>query len=301
VGKTMKAKFITPAVTAFRRDGSLDRESNQALWEYLIARGMDGVAVMGSTGEFFAMPPDQRRELAKLAVDAVRGRTKVIVGTCSMNLRETIELTNHAHDAGADAVILISPYYFKLSDESIESYYDAVASGTNANILLYNFPDRTGYDLSPAVTLNLLRKHRNIAGYKDTVGGIGHTRALIEAVKPEFPEFEIYSGFEENFAANVLSGGAGCVGGLSNFAAGIFAAWRDAVNAKDFDGISQGQQAVNALSALYGIGTPFVPVVKKAMVLKGIIREDWCTPPILTANAAQTEAIKALLQQLRLL
>lgn len=297
----MKAKFITPAVTAFDRFERLDREANRSLYETLIAGGMDGIAVMGSTGEFFAMPVAQRKELAKLAVEAVSNRTKVIVGTCSMCMDETIELTNHACDAGADAVILVSPYYFKLSDESIERYYDTVASNTKADIVLYNFPERTGYDLKPSITLSLLRKHKNIVGYKDTVPGMSHTRALIDLVHGEFPDFEIYSGYEENFAYNVLSGGSGSVGGLSNFAPELFAAWAKALDAKDFSRVSEIQKTVNALTAIYEVGTPFVPVVKKAMVLKGIIPNDYCTAPLIRVDEKQTERIREILEKLNLL
>jgi 4-hydroxy-tetrahydrodipicolinate synthase len=294
----MRAKFITPAVTAFDKDGRLDREANRNVYEYLIANGMDGIAVLGSTGEFFAMKPAMRKELARLAVETVNKRTKVIVGTCSMCMEETLELTRHACDTGADAVILISPYYFKLSDESIELYYDTVASGTPIDIVLYNFPDRTGYDLKPSITLNLLRKHRNIVGYKDTVSGMSHTRALIETVRGEFPAFEVYSGFEENFAYNVLSGGFGCIGGLSNFAAELFSGWAKAVNAKDFDRVTEIQQTVNALSALYEVATPFVPVVKKAMMLKGLKLDDYCSAPLMRANEEQTKQIREILTKL---
>jgi 4-hydroxy-tetrahydrodipicolinate synthase len=297
----MKAKFITPAVTAFDKNGELDVQANRNVYEYLIAGGMDGIAVMGSTGEFFAMPVPQRKELAKLAVEAIHKRTRTIVGICSMCMEETLELTRYASDIGADAVISVSPYYFSLSDESIELYYDMVASSTKTDVILYNFPDRTGYDLKPAITLNLLRKHRNIVGYKDTVAGMSHTRALIDLVKAEFPAFEVYSGFEENFAHNVLSGGAGCVGGLSNFAAELFSGWAKAINAKEFDKVSEIQKTVDALSSIYEVGSPFIPVVKKAMVLKGILREDYCSAPLIRADEKQAERIREILENLNLI
>lgn len=295
------AKFITPAVTAFDKAGRLDAQANRNVYEYLIAGGMDGIAVMGSTGEFFAMPVAQRKELMKLAVESIGKRATTIIGTCSMCMDETLELSRHAGDIGADAIILISPYYFNLSDESIELYYDTVASCTKADIILYNFPDRTGYDLKPSITLNLLRKHRNIVGYKDTVPGMGHTRALINLVKDEFPDFEIYSGYEENFAHNVMSGGSGTIGGLSNFAPELFSAWMKAINLREFDKVTEIQKTVNALTAIYDVGPSFIPIVKKAMVLKGIGLEDYCSMPLIRADEKQTERIKGILEGLSLM
>jgi len=297
----MKSKFITPVVTAFDKDGKLDVQGNQNVYEHLIAGGMDGIAVMGSTGEFFAMPLPQRKELAKLAVDSIHNRTKVIIGTGSMCVDETIELSRHACDIGADEIILISPYYFNLSDESIELYYDLVASSTTSDIMLYNFPARTGYDLKPSIVLNLLRKHKNITGYKDTVVGMGHTQALINLVKGEFPDFEVYSGFEENFAHNVMSGGSGSIGGLSNFAPELFSGWVKAINAGDFDTVSQIQKTVNALTAIYDVGSTFIPIVKKAMVLRGIQLNDYCLPPFIAADEKQTERIRQILAELNLI
>lgn len=297
----MKAKYITPAVTAFDANGRLDREANQAVYEYLIAGGMDGIAVMGSTGEFFAMPPAQRRELAELAVETIGGRVRTVVGTCGMCVEETVGLTRHARDIGADAVLLISPYYFALPDESMERYYDAVASAADIDIILYNFPARTGYDLKPSVTLSLLRKHRNIVGYKDTVPSMAHTRSLIGLVRGEFPDFEIYCGYDENFAHTVLSGGSGCVGGLSNFAPELFSAWAAAVNAKDFGRVSEIQRKVDLLSSLAELGPLFIPVVKKAMALRGVPLCDCCTAPIGRVDADCAEEIRDILRKAALI
>ena len=110
--------------------------------------------------------------------------------------------------------MVISPYYFNLSDRAVEKFYDSLADRVHGPVLLYNFPARTGYDLKPEVILGLARRHKNIVGIKDTVGTMGHTREIIQTVKSEFPEFLVYSGFDEFFAHNVLSGGDGCIAGF---------------------------------------------------------------------------------------
>ncbi len=123
-------------------------------------------------------------------------------------------------------------------------------------MFLYNFPDRTGYDLSPEVTRNLLRKHSNIIGYKDTLGNMGHTRKLINTVMGEFPDFMVLSGFDEFFVHNLLGGGSGCVGGLSNIYPELFASWVDAVDKKDMEKASGIQQIVDGLMAIYDVYQP---------------------------------------------
>lgn len=294
----MNGKWLTPVVTAFNKEGNIDHQANKNIYDYLIDGGIDGIVVMGSTGEFFSMTMEQKKELIKLSVDYINNRTRVFIGTGGMSVSETIELSNYAYEIGADAVMVISPYYFSLSEESIELFYDKVAKETKANIYIYNFPDRTGYDITPEITLNLARKHKNIVGYKDTVTEMGHTRALIDTMMQEFPEFEIYSGFDENFVHNVVSGGAGVIGGLSNLIPEICAEWVTAVNKKDLDKAAEIQKFINKMMVIYNIGTPFIPIIKKAMVLRGMQMEDYCTDPFVQADKYQTDKINKIIKDL---
>ncbi|MGN9163988.1 dihydrodipicolinate synthase family protein [Tissierellaceae bacterium HCP3S3_D8] len=290
-----KAMFMTPVVTAFDSEGNLDIKSNKNIWEHLIKGGVDGLVIMGSTGEFFSMTMEQKKQLIDEVTAYVNKRTKVYIGTSCMREEDTIELSNYALDAGADAVMIIGPYYFSLSDESIVSYYNKVAKEIKGDIFLYNFPDRNGYDLSPEVTLNLIKENDNIIGYKDTVTEMGHTRKLIINVLDEFPNFTILSGFDENFAHNVISGGSGCIGGLSNVYPELFADWVKAINEQNMIGVSRIQKIVDKMMALYDVGTPFIPILKKAMMLRGVEMEDYCTPPFLKATDKQVEMIRNII------
>ena len=291
-----KAVFYTPTVTVFDENGQLDVQGNKNVFEHLIAGGIEGLVVMGSTGEFFAMTTEQKKQLVDIAVETAKGRAKVLIGVSCMTVEDTVEMGNYAMDQGADAVMIISPYYFKLSDESVEYYYDQVAEQIHGDIYLYNFPDRTGHDISPQVTLNLLRKHKNIVGYKDTVTGMEHTRKLLQTVKYEFPDFIVLSGFDDNFVHNILSGGSGCIGGLSNLYPELFSEWAKAVDVNDMEKVAAIQNKVDKLFELYAIGTPFIPIVKKAMILRGVQIRDYCTKPFLRATKEQTQKIKEVLE-----
>lgn len=296
-----KISWMTPVVTVFHEDGSLDEAGNRAVYEHLIAGGVDGIVVMGSTGEFFAMPTAQKEQLIRLAAQTIRGRARLLVGTSCMECAETIRLGNYAIDQGAEAVMIVPPYYFALSDASVEDYFDRVAEGIHGNILLYNFPERTGYDITPEVTLRLARRHPNIVGFKDTVVPMAHTRELIKTMRPEFPDFEILSGFDDNFVHNVLSGGNGSIGGLSNLIPEVTSALVRAVREKDLDRVAEYQRQIDQWMEIYSIGTPFIPVVKRAMQLRGLPIGDTSTVPFLPVNDQQDARIRALMTRMGLL
>ena len=121
----------------------------------------------------------------------------------------------------------------------------------NGPIYIYNFPDNTGYTIAPKTVVKLAKLHSNIVGMKDTISGMDHTRELIKTVKFELPEFEIYSGFDDNFAHNVLSGGNGCIGALSNVVPEVCTAWVRAFRENDLQGIANGQKVIDRLMDLY--------------------------------------------------
>jgi Dihydrodipicolinate synthase/N-acetylneuraminate lyase len=296
-----KANIYTPVVTAFDKEGNLDIQANKNIYDHLINGGVDGIVVMGSTGEFFSMTTEQKKELIDLVTIYAGKRTKILVGTSCMRVEDTVELANYALKAGADAVMIIGPYYFALSDASIEAFYAEAAEKIKGDIYLYNFPARTGYDLKPQVVLNLLRKYKNIIGFKDTVTEMCHTRELMTVIYKEYPDFIVFSGFDENLVHNVLCGGDGCIGGLSNLCPEIFKALINAINCKDMEKIAQYQKIIDRAMDLYDIGTPFIPIIKKAMMLRGVQMQDYCTKPFLQATAEETEKIKTVLKAINLL
>lgn len=291
------AKYITPAVTPLLEDRSIDENSAEKLYDYLIRGGVDGILVLGSIGEFFAFSLEQKKRLISLAVKAVDHRVPLIIGTADTVPENVLLLSDYALNEGADAVIVVSPYYFALEGNSLEAYYDMLAEKIPGKLYIYNFPDRTGYQIPVDVIKRLALKHPNIVGCKDTISGMDHTRELIKAIKPLRPDFEIYSGFDDNFAHNVLSGGDGCIGGLSNLAPEVCSAWVSAVNAGDYSTVQKLQQKIDRLMSIYNVGTPFVPYIKRAMGLRGIPVKPWASFPLPVPGDADTETLLAILTE----
>ena len=293
----MDAKYITPAVTAFDHEGHVDMEANKRIYQWLIEGGMDGILILGSIGEFFAIPMEEKKRMIQEALDYVDHRVTVYVGTGGTVFEECVELSRFALDRGADGVMVISPYYFNLPDSSILNFYDTLAGQLDGPVLLYNFPARTGYDLTPEVVLELARRRKNIVGIKDTVDVMGHTRELIQTVKREYPEFLVYSGFDEFFSHNVISGGNGCIAGLSNFAPETASRLAQAARKEDFRLLREYQVKIDRLMAVYAVAEQFVPIIKKAMVLRGIGMTGTCARPMLEASEEETEKLLNLLKK----
>lgn len=288
--------YMTPAVTPLCPDGQLDLVSCGRLYEHLIQGGVDGILILGSIGEFFALKMEQKKALISFAVEAVHKRVPLIVGTTSMIFDEIVELSNFALEQGAEAVMVIPPYYFPHTDEAVLSYYDELAEAIHGKLYLYNFPDRTGYGITPHVVRVLAQKHANIVGIKDTLGGVDHTRELIKQVKPVRPDFMIYSGFDDNFAHNVLCGGNGCIAGISNLYPELTSRWAKAAVNGDWSEVEAIQRTIDHLMDIYTVGTPFVPYIKEALVQKGILRYAAATKPMPTASQSEKEQLKHIME-----
>ena len=293
----MKAAYLTPAITLFHEDGTLDFESQAHLFNNLIEKGIDGILVEGSSSEFFAMPMDQRREMADFAIRQVDHRVKLIIGTSHMVANEIVNFSNYCLDAGADAVMILPPYYFHFGPEALLQYYDRLARQIHGPIYIYNFPDNTGYTIPAETVAKLAQLHSNIVGMKDTVSGMDHTRELIKTVKSRIPDFEIYSGFDDNFAHNVLAGGDGCIGALSNVVPEICTAWVRAFRENDLEGIAKGQQCIDRLMDLYAVRSPFLPVIKEAVRLRGIGSNSAGTFPMPSATVEDSARILELFRR----
>lgn len=292
-----KINYITPAVTPLLPDGEIDLASSRNLYEHLISGGVDGILILGSIGEFFGLRMEQKKALVRCAAEAVRGRCRLLVGTTSMVYGEIVELSNYALAQGADAVVIIPPYYFHFTDESVFAYYDMLAKEIGGPVYLYNFPERTGYGIDPQVVRRLALAHGNIAGIKDTIGGVDHTRELVKQVKSVRPDFEIYSGFDDNFVHNVLCGGNGCISGISNLYPELTTAWTAAVRKGDFQKAAEYQQVIDQLMDIYAVGKPFVPFIKAALVRKGIIAHAAATKPMPEPTPEQLERLDEIMDR----
>ena len=293
----MSVVYITPTVTSFLDNGDLDFQGCKNVYDHLIEGGVDGLLVMGSTGEFSAMSMAQKKSLIDMTVSHVKGATRVFFGTACDSVEETIELSNYALKSGGNGVMVIGPYYYGIDDAAIENFYDDVASRVEGPVYIYNFPARSGFDVNPQIICNLLRKHKNIAGVKDSVSDMGHARQILTATMDDFPGFQVYSGFDENLLHNAVCGGAGCIGALSNVYPEVCSQWRAAINAKDWDRAAALQKKINVLMGFYAINPFFIGIIKKAMIMRGVKLQPSCRKPFLLPSDAEVAKIRAVMEK----
>ena len=205
---------IVAIVTPMFEDGRLDIPSLNALIEFHIAQGSDGIVIVGTTGESPTVDFDEHCLLIKTAVEQVRGRVPVIAGTGANSTKEAIALTQKAKDLGVDACLLVAPYYNKPTQEGLYQHFMAIADAVVVPQILYNVPGRTGCDISNDTVLRLAQ-HPNIIGIKDATGGIERgTDLLLRAPQ----DFGVLSGDDATAMSLMLLGGKGVISVTANVA-----------------------------------------------------------------------------------
>lgn len=261
-------KIITPVVTIFDEDEKPDYEANKKVIDFLIEGGVDGILVLGSTGEFTGLTKEEKKDFFKFYAEYTNNRVELYAGTGSMNFNDTLELSNDTHDMGYAASMVIGPYYYGLDQEKLFIFYDKLAKSIKGELYIYNFPARTGHSISPDTVKKLLENNKNIIGIKDSVSEPNHTNLI--CLKAEAHKFTAYSGFDDQFLYNISSGGNGCIGGLSNIVPEI---WRELVksaNNKDFNKSLRMSYLIHKLMPLYDMDSNFSLLFKKLMVYRGV-------------------------------
>ena len=205
---------LVAIVTPMFEDASLDIPALQALIEFHIDQGTDGIVIVGTTGESPTVDFDEHCLLIKTAVNQVNGRVPVIAGTGANSTKEAIELTQKAKELGVDACLLVAPYYNKPTQEGLYQHFKAIADAVDIPQILYNVPGRTACDISNDTTLRLAA-HVNIIGIKDATGGIERgTDLLLRAPK----DFAVLSGDDATAMSLMLLGGKGVISVTANVA-----------------------------------------------------------------------------------
>ncbi|MDZ4142525.1 MAG: 4-hydroxy-tetrahydrodipicolinate synthase [Methylotenera sp.] len=205
---------LVAIVTPMFEDGRLDIPSLQALIDFHVDQGTDGIVIVGTTGESPTVDFDEHCLLIKTAVSQVGGRVPVIAGTGANSTKEAITLTQKAKELGVDACLLVAPYYNKPTQEGLYQHFKAIADAVDIPQILYNVPSRTGCDISNDTTIRLAA-HANIIGIKDATGGIERgTDLLLRA--PE--DFTVLSGDDATAMSLMLLGGKGAISVTANVA-----------------------------------------------------------------------------------
>ena len=211
----MKNTIFTGAATAIvtpLNENGIDFDAFHKLIEWQISEGIDAIVVAGTTGEGSTLTDQEHKDAIKFCVDTVAGRVPVIAGTGSNDIAYAISLTKYACEVGADAMLLVTPYYNKATQNGLVKSFTAVADASTKPCILYNVPSRTGCNLKPE-TCAILAKHPNIVAIKEASGDISQVAAISRLCGDDL---DIYSGNDDQIVPVMSLGGKGVISVLSN-------------------------------------------------------------------------------------
>lgn len=288
---------ITPIITILNDDGSIDYDNMKKHINNLIDDGVNGILFFGSLGEFYSFDIETKKKLISFAVKKVNGRVPVLVGIGDTNFTNTLEIATYSADVGVDILVLISPYYFGPTDNSAFEFINNAAKHIKLPIILYNFPDRSGNDLNPNLVLKLAKNNNNIIGIKDTVDNISHTRKMIRKLKSEIPQFKVFSGFDEYYIVNRVSGGDGVISGLTNVEPKLFHDLHQSFESGDFNKLIENGGKISKLMEIYDVTDLFITGIKAAVKVNGLNISTFTNIPSTTITEEQYKKIEDIMKE----
>lgn len=227
---TIFTGMATAIVTPMHTDGSIDYEALSRFVEFQIGSGINGLVVMGTTGENATIEPEDQKKVIAYTVEKVAGRVPVIAGTGTNNTEHVLRNTRNACQVGADAILVVTPYYNKATQNGLVTHFTAVADESTLPVILYNVPGRTGCNLLPK-TVAKLSEHPNIAAIKEATGSLAQ---MIEIMHLCGDKIDVYSGEDGLTVPMMAMGAKGTISVLSNVAPRQSVAMTDACLRGDY-------------------------------------------------------------------
>src|SRR6202790_4817577 len=286
---------LVALITPMREDGSLDEKAYAEFVDWQIKEGTKGVIPVGTTGESPTLSHHEHRRVVEIAVEVAKGRVPVIAGAGSNSTEEAIALTRHAKEAGADAALVVTPYYNKPTQEGMFLHYTAIADAVDLPIIIYNIPPRSVDDRS-VETMARLAKHRNIIGVKDATANLTRQLHTRRACGDDFCQL---SGEDHTALSYNAAGGVGCISVTANVAPRLCSemqmAWADG---RLKDAMTIQNRLVPLHDALFSETSP--GPVKYAASLMGKTSER-CRLPLAPLMEPTRERVRAAMAEVGLL
>lgn len=264
--QTQFAGVWCPSITPMDQDGKIDLNGLNQHLQRLTAAKIDVILLMGSIGEFASFTLDERLLLIREA--RAMSSLKMVANVSSTCIHDVLLMAQEAYHSGYDAVMILPPYYYGQTPKQLLSYFRQLGQKLSGQWFVYNFPARTGCDLTPALVATLASEFPNFAGIKDTVDCLSHTRSMIQATRTVRNDFAVLSGYDEYFIPNLLAGGAGIISGLNNVMPELFVSARDAFKAGDLAALADIQDKIGVYMSIYAIGEDFVTTIKTVVSRK---------------------------------
>jgi len=286
---------LVALITPMREDGAVDEKAYAEFVDWQIKEGTHAVVPVGTTGESPTLSHDEHRRVVEIAIEVAKGRIPVIAGAGSNSTEEAIALTRHAKEAGADAALIVTPYYNKPTQEGMYLHFKAIADAVDLPIIIYNIPPRSVVDMS-VETMARLAKHPNIIGVKDATANLTRPLHTARACGADFCQL---SGEDHTALAFNVAGGVGCISVTANVAPRLCSEMQTAwMEGRVADAVKIQSRLTPLHDALFAETSP--GPVKFAASLLGKTSER-CRLPLAPLMAPTRERVKAAMTEVGLL
>ena len=293
----LEGSFVA-LITPMKKDRSIDEESVRKFVDFQIEQGTHGLVPCGTTGESATMSHAEHKRMIDIVVDQTNGRVPVVAGTGSNSTAEALDLTKYAENAGADAALIITPYYNKPTQRGLVHHFTTLANETNIPIVLYNVPSRTGRNMEAGTTLELA-KHKNIISIKEASGNVGQ---IMDIIMRAPSDFVVVSGDDSLSYSIFTLGGRGVISVIANVAPKLMASFMNNLLKGDYEKARKEHYNLLPLFKVLFIETNPGPCKKAADLMKLAGITNWyLRSPLVEPTPENTEKIRSILQSLKLL
>ncbi|MEM7216470.1 MAG: 4-hydroxy-tetrahydrodipicolinate synthase [Pseudomonadota bacterium] len=271
-------------VTPFDTNGAFDEKAFREFVEWQIAEGSHGLVPVGTTGESPTLSHDEHKRVVEVCVEVAAGRVPVIAGAGSNNTSEAVDLARHAEKAGADAVLVVTPYYNKPNQRGMKAHFGAIAEAISLPVFIYNIPGRSIIDMSVETMLELFQKYENIVGVKDATANLSRASEQRHALGESFIQL---SGEDITALGFNAHGGTGCISVTANVAPRLCSQFQEACLSGDFQTALSIQDKLTPLhKALFAEPSP--GGTKYALSLLGRVENVQRSPLVPISSETET-------------
>ena len=290
VFKGMATAMITPMTPT-----GVDYDALAKLIDFQLESGIHALVAVGTTGESATLTPEERKAVIRYTVKRVNGRVPVIAGTGTNNTEHVLDFSKSACDDGADALLIVTPYYNKATQNGLVAHYTKVADSVERPIIMYNVPSRTGCNMLPG-TVAKLSKHPNIVGIKEASGNMSQ---VVDIISQCGEDLDVYSGEDALTVAMLAMGGAGCISVLTNVVPKEASEMANKFFAGDVAGAAKLQ--CKFLPLIHALFSEVNPIPAKAAVAAMGIGEEFLRMPLSPMEPANREVLFAEMRKLGVL
>ena len=293
--------IITPFITPFKENLSLDLDAIRWLARYQAEHGVHGIFPNSTTGEFVHLTRDEAVTITKVVLEEVSGKVWVIPGISTNCTEHSIELGKIFKDLGVDGVVITPPFFFKISGKRLKLHFSKVAEKIDLPIIVYNIPITTGINIPIELYVELAKEYNNIVAAKITYDSFTYFRKLIMEIKSIRKDFAVLTGIDDLLLPVLMMGGDGGIMALANVAPWIHREIFDSWKEGDLERAFKAWHRLLKLVKIYDVATSFPTSVKTALKVIGAPVKPFVRPPLTPEEPEVEEKIRSILKDLDIL